>query len=261
MPGPRTAPAAPRVGLDTAPVALAVFEPGASGPRRFLARLGTSRTVVLGLHGRPLKLKGLVSVSLGSVAGMMLAQPFDMVTFVAPLYGLVVGGVGAGAGWVAVSRRRAVTIDVEQWRPQLDAIGRILHNADRIGQPFVSPVALRTALHSALWHAIGAADHAGGADVLAAFDEQLTALDQATEATLVELESPSIAARKADVSDRLAAAVRDLGPAPSPGSLAPQRFDAQGPDAARGSDAAQDQTPPVDAGNGASSPDRSELTR
>jgi len=139
--------AGPQVGLDSPPAALAVYEPGASRSRRILARLGTSRTVVLGPHGRPVALKGLVSVSAGGLVGMMAAQPFDALTFVAPLYGLVVGAVGSGVGWRAVSRRRAVTIEVEQWRPQLDAIRRILENADRIGQPFVSPPALRAVLH------------------------------------------------------------------------------------------------------------------
>jgi len=47
-------------------------------------------------------------------------------------------------------------------------------------------------------------------DVLGAFDEQLAALRAATEATLAELESPSIAERKTAVSERLAAAVREL---------------------------------------------------
>ena len=113
-------------------------------------------------------------------------------------------------GWRAVSRRRALTIEVDQWRPQLDAIGRILGNADRIGQPFISPRALRATLHGALWHAVSAADQPGGDEVLATFDAQLTALRQATESTLAELESPSIAARKADVSERLAAVVGEL---------------------------------------------------
>jgi hypothetical protein len=156
--------------------------------------------------------KGLVAVCSGAVAGMMLAQPFDVVTYLAPLYGLVVGGVGGGAGWKAVRGRRATTITLEQWRPRLEAINRILHDADRIGQPFVSPPGLRRALHSALWHAAGAVGQPGERDVLGAFDEQLTALRRATEASLVELESPSIAARKADVSERLAAAVTELSP-------------------------------------------------
>jgi hypothetical protein len=199
-----------RVGGDPVPYALAIFEPGLSRPGRVLARLGTSSTVTLGLWPRPVSTKGLVSVSVGAVAGMMLAQPFDIVSFLAPLYGLILGAVGGGAGWVAVRGRRATTITVEQWRPQLEAISRILQNADRIGQPFASAPALRLALHSSLWHAVHAVGQPGEGAVLGAFDEQLTALRQATEATLVELESPSIAARKADVSERLAAAVTDL---------------------------------------------------
>jgi hypothetical protein len=143
-------------------------------------------------------MKGLVSVSAGALGGMMLAQPFDALTFVAPLYGLVLG-----------------TIVVDEWRPQLEAIGRILANADRIGQPFASPAALRVALHSALWHAVQAMGQPGDFDVLFAFDEQLAALRQATEATLVELESPSIEARKAAVSERLAAAVSELQTIPT----------------------------------------------
>ena len=196
--------------LDGPPAALALFQPGASRFRRVLARLGTSRTVVLGPHGRPVTMKGLAAVSAGGLVGMMAAQPFDALTFVAPLYGLAAGAAGAGVGWRAVRGRRAVTIEVEQWRPQLDAISRILANADRIGQPFVSPPALRTALHAALWHAVGAVDQPGGDEVLATFDAHLAALRQATETTLVELESPSITARKADVSDRLAAVVGEL---------------------------------------------------
>jgi hypothetical protein len=197
---------------DPEPYALAVFEPGLSRPRRLLARLGTSGTVTVGLRPRPLSTKGLVSVCTGAVAGMMLAQPFDALTYLAPLYGLVVGAVGGGAGWKAVRGRRGTTITLEQWRPRLEAIGRILHDADRIGQPFASPPALRQALHSALWHAAGAVGQPGEDDVLGAFDEQLSALRRATEATLIELESPSIAARKADVSERLAAAVTELSP-------------------------------------------------
>lgn len=54
----------------------------------------------------------------------------------------------------------------------------------------------------------------GDADVLLAFDEQLEALRGATEATLAELESPSIAARKAAVTERLAAAVTEIGLTP-----------------------------------------------
>ena len=48
-----------------------------------------------------------------------------------------------------------------------------------------------------------------------AFDEQLAALRDATEATVAELESPSIADRKAAVSERLAAAVSELELAPT----------------------------------------------
>jgi hypothetical protein len=197
-------------GTDVLPSALAVYEPGLSGPRRFLARLGTSRTVVMGLRPRPLSTKALVSVGVGGVAGMMLAQPFDAVTFMAPLYGLALGGVGGGMGWMAVRGRRATTIAVAQWKPELDAISRILQNADRIGQPFLSPSALRASLHSALWHAVNAVGQPGEHDVIGAFDEQLTALRQATETTLAELESPSIANRKAAVSERLATAVTEL---------------------------------------------------
>jgi hypothetical protein len=57
---------------------------------------------------------------------------------------------------------------------------------------------------------VQAVDQPGDGDVLVAFDEQLTALGRATDATLAELESPSIAARKADVSERLAEAVAEL---------------------------------------------------
>jgi hypothetical protein len=206
IPGP--APSA--VGPDAMPSALAVYEPGLSGRQRFVAHLGTSRTVTLGLRPRPVSTKGLVSVSVGAVAGMMLAQPFDALTFVAPLYGLVVGAVGGAAGWRAVRGRRATIITVDQWRPQLEAIGRILQNVDRIGQPFASPPALRVALHGALWHAVTAVGQPGDRQVLAAFDEQLQALGQATDNTLEELESPTIAARKAAVSERLADAVHEL---------------------------------------------------
>jgi hypothetical protein len=203
--------ASPRgLGIDTGPQALAVYEPGLSGPQRLLARLGTSRTVTFGLPPRPMSTKGLVSVGVGAVAGMMLAQPFDALTFVAPLYGLAIGAVGGAAGWKAVKGRRSTVIEVEAWRPQLDAISGILQNADRIGQPFASPRALRVALHSALWHAVNAIDQPGGRDVIAAFDEQLGALHAATETTLAELESPSIAERKAAVTERLAAAVGDM---------------------------------------------------
>jgi hypothetical protein len=197
-------------GTDILPSALAVYEPGLSGPRRFLARLGTSRTVVMGLRPRPLSTKALISVGVGGVAGMMLAQSFDAVTFMAPLYGLAVGGVGGGMGWMAVRGRRAATIAVAQWKPELEAISRILQNADRIGQPFLSPAAMRASLHSALWHAVNAVGQPGEQDVIGAFDEQLAALRQATETTLAELESPSIANRKAAVSERLAAAVTEL---------------------------------------------------
>jgi hypothetical protein len=141
---------------------------------------------------------------------MMLAQPFDPVTFLAPLYGLAIGTAAGAAGWVAVCRQRPTIILVDDWRPQLDAISRILRNADRIGQPFASPTALRVVLHSALWHAIQAMDEPGDFDVLFAFNEQLAALRQATETALTEIESPSIAARRAAVSDRLAAAVNEL---------------------------------------------------
>jgi hypothetical protein len=195
---------------EVLPQALAIFEPGLSAPQRFLARLGTSRTVTVGIHPRPVSTKGLVSVGVGSVAGMMLAQPFDAVTFLAPVYGLVIGTVGGAAGWVAIRGRRATTIVVDEWRPQLDAISRILQNADRIGQPFASPRALRVTLHSALWHAVTAMGQPGDFDIIMAFDQQLTALRAATEATLAELESPSIEARKAAVTERLAAAVLDM---------------------------------------------------
>jgi hypothetical protein len=164
----------------------------------------------VGVVSRPVPFKGLVSVSLGAVGGMMLAQPFDPVTFLAPLYGLAIGTAAGAAGWVAVCRQRPTIILVDDWRPQLDAISRILRNADRIGQPFASPTALRVVLHSALWHAIQAMDEPGDFDVLFAFNEQLAALRQATETALTEIESPSIAARRAAVSDRLAAAVNEL---------------------------------------------------
>ena len=197
-------------GDDVSPQALVLYEPGLTGRRRFVARLGTSRTVTLGIGTRPVRLKGLVSVGVGAVAGTILAQPFDSVTFVAPLYGLVLGGVGAGVGWSALSGRGSTTIEVQQWRPQLDAICTILRNADRIGQPFASPQALRSALHCALWHAVSALGEPGELDVLHAFDHQLDALRSATETALVELESPSIAARKASVSERLAEAVDEI---------------------------------------------------
>jgi hypothetical protein len=173
-------------------------------------------TVVPG--NRPVSLKALAFVSVGAVTGTIVAQPFDPVTFLAPLYGVVAGAVGAGVAWLAVKGRWSTTIGVEEWRPQLDAIGDTLRNADRIGQPFVSPAALRAALHSALWHAADAAGQAGGRDVVAAFGAQLDALRATTESALGELESPSIAARKAAVSERLAAAVDELTlpPGPSP---------------------------------------------
>ncbi len=202
-------------GVDDVPFALVVYEPGLSRRQRLLVRMGTSRTVAFGVHPRPVSTKALVSVSVGAVAGMMLAQPFDTVTFLAPLYGLGIGAVGGAGAWLAVRGRRATTIAVADWRPQLDAIDRILRNADRIGQPFASPRALRAALHSALWHAVNAVGQPGDHDVLGAFDEQLAALADATEATLAELESPSIADRKAAVSERLAAAVRELELAPT----------------------------------------------
>ncbi len=198
------------LGIDTVPQALAVYEPGLSTPQRLLARLGTSRTVTFGLPPRPMSTKGLAAVGVGAVAGMMLAQPFDALTFVAPLYGLVIGAVGGGVGWRAVKGRRATTIEVEDWRRQLEAISRILQNADRIGQPFASPPALRVALHSALWHAVHAIDEPGGRDIIVAFDQQLDALRVATETTLVELESPSIAERKAAVTQRLADAAGEI---------------------------------------------------
>jgi len=197
-------------GVDAVPQALAVYEPGLSGRQRLLARLGTSRTVTWGLSPRPVSTKGLGAVGVGAVAGMMLAQPFDALTFVAPFYGLILGGAGGALGWMAVRGRRATTIAVDDWRPQLDSIGRILRNADRIGQPFVSPRALRVALHAALWHAVNAVGQPGDHAVILAFDEQLAALQGVTEATLVELESPSIDARKAAVSERLAAAVSEI---------------------------------------------------
>jgi hypothetical protein len=197
------------------PDALALYEPGQSRRQRLLTRLGTSRTVTLGAGSRPVAMKGLVSVSAGALGGMMLAQPFDAVTFVAPLYGLVLGTMVGAATWTALRRRRATTVVVDDWRPQLEAIGRILANADRIGQPFASPAALRVALHSALWHAVQAMGQPGDFDVLFAFNEQLAALRRATEATLLELESPSIEARKAAVSERLAAAVSELQTIPT----------------------------------------------
>jgi len=211
--GPAGGPPVPvrrRMGGEMAPEALALYEPGLSGGRRLLARLATSGTVHTPWRPRPVSTKGLVSVSAGAVVGMMLGQLFDAVTFVAPLYGLVLGATGGAAGWTAVRRRRAVVISVDEWRPQLESIGRILRNADAIGQPFVSPPALRLSLHAALWHAVQAVDEPGDATVLAAFDEQLAALRRATEATLAEIESPSIEARTADVSERLADAVHDL---------------------------------------------------
>ena len=209
-------------GVDAIPHALVVYEPGMSGPRRLLARLGTSRTVAIGLGSRPVSLKALFFVGAGAVGGTILAQPFDPVTFLAPLYGLVVGGVGAGVGWSALRGRGTTTIAVDHWRGRLDAICAILENADRIGQPFVSPAALRSALHSALWHAADAVGQPGEVDVMEAFDEQLTALHAAIEATLLELDSPTIAARKAAVTEHLAAVVEELEALPpaSPGAIA-----------------------------------------
>jgi hypothetical protein len=201
--------------VDDMPQALAVYDPGLSRRGRLVARLGTSRMVTVGLRPRPVSAKGLATVSVGAVLGMMLAQPFDALTYVAPLYGLMVGGVGGAVGWRAVKGRGAVTIIVEQWRPQLDSIGRILQNADLLGQPFASPRALRVALHNALWHAVTAAGQPGDFEVFVAFDHQLTALRHATEATVAEVESPSIEARKAAVSERLAAAVSELVPEPA----------------------------------------------
>lgn len=212
----------PATAGDAGPTVLALYEPGISPWRRLLARLGTSRAVTIGLRPRPVSAKGLASVSIGAVAGMMLAQPFDAVTFVAPLYGLALGCAGGAAAWTAVHRRRATTIVVDEWRPQLDTISRILRNADRIGQPFASPPALRVALHGALWHAVHAVGQPGDGDVLVAFDEQLKALGRATDTTLAELESSSIAARKADVTERLAEVVAELEltPARDPHPLA-----------------------------------------
>ena len=112
---------------------------------------------------------------------------------------------------MAVHRRQPAIIVVDEWRPQLDDISRILRNADRIGQPFASPPALRVALHSALWHAIEAMDEPGDFDVLFAFTEQLAALRRATEETLTEIEAPSIAVRK---RRRLRPAGRGGGRAP-----------------------------------------------
>jgi hypothetical protein len=192
------------------PRELAVYQPGLSAPKRFVARLGTSGTVRIGLRPKPVSTKGLIAVSGGAVVGMMVAQPLDAVTFLAPLYGLVLGLGGGAVGWRAIRGRGAVTIEIDAWRPQLDAIDRILQNADLIGQPFASPPALRVALHSALWHAVNAVGQPGDADVLAAFDHQLEALRRATENALVELESPSIDARKAAVSERLADAVSEI---------------------------------------------------
>jgi hypothetical protein len=213
-PRPAAIGARPTPGGDVMPTALALYEPGLSGGQRFLARLATSGTISFGLRPRPVSTKGVVSVAVGGVVGMMVAQPFDAVTFVAPLYGLMVGSVGGAVGWVAVRRRRATIIQVNAWEPELETISRILQNADRIGQPFASPEALRMALHSALWHAVSAVGQPGDTDVLMAFEEQLEALRGATEATLAELESPSIAARKAAVTERLAAAVTEIGLTP-----------------------------------------------
>lgn len=125
----------PAPGGDAVPSALALYEPGLSGGQRFLARLGTSGTISFGLRPRPVSTKGLVSVTVGGVVGMMVAQPFDAVTFVAPLYGLMVGSVAGAVGWISVRRRRASIIQVDDWRAQLETISRILQNADRIGSP------------------------------------------------------------------------------------------------------------------------------
>ena len=201
---------APPPSLEPGPVALVVFEPGLSRPRRLLARLGTSRMVTVVPGNRPVSLKAVGFVGIGAVTGTIVAQPFDPVTFLAPLYGMVAGSVAAGVGWRTVKGRWSTTISVEEWQPHLDAMADTLRNADRIGQPFVSAAALRVALHSALWHAADAAGQAGGRDVLEAFGAQLSALRAATESALEELDSPSIAARKAAVSERLAAAVDEL---------------------------------------------------
>jgi len=203
-------PAGPYGPGHAVPQALVVYDPALSRRRRLLARLGASRTVAFGVRARPVHVKALAFVGLGGVAGMMLAQPFDVVTFAAPLYGLVVGATAGGAGWVAVRSRGSTTIWVEQWRNQLETVARILHNADRMGQPFVSPPALRSALHVALWHAANAVGEPGDVDVLHALDEQLLSLRVATDSAVAELESPSIAARKAAVSEQLAAAVEEM---------------------------------------------------
>lgn len=203
--------AGPRaVAAAAEPDGLVVLEPGLDGVRRLRARLGAGRTVALGVRGRPLSAKGLGFVGIGAVAGTLVAQPFDVVSFTAPLVGLVAGAAGGAGCWLAVRGRGSVTLAVADWRPELEAIATVLDNAERLGQPFVSPPALRATLHAALWHAALSLDEPGGHHVRADLDEQLASLQAATEGALMELESAAIAARRAAVSERLAAAVEEL---------------------------------------------------
>lgn len=193
------------------PVALVVYSPDLSGFRRLIARLGSNTMRFTGTPTRPVSGKAALFVGAGAIAGVILAQPFDPLTLFAPVYGLVAGGAAAGAGWLAVRGRGSVTILVDEWQPQLDTIREVLRNADLLGQPFVSPSALRSALHSALWHAARAVDEPGGAQVVEAFDDQLHALSSATASALSEIEAPSIEAGKAAVSMHLAEILAEIG--------------------------------------------------
>lgn len=204
------------------PDALVVFDPALGRAGRLWARLGSGRAVTLGVRGRPVAAKGLGWVAVGGVAGMFAAQPFDTVTFTAPLAGLVLGAAAGAAGWRAVRGRGSVTLVVEDWRLELEAVAAVLQNADRLGQPFVSPPALRATLHGALWHAALSQEEAGGRHVRAAFDEQLASLQAATDTALLEIESAAIAARRAAVSERLAAAVEELTLSLPPGAPGPE---------------------------------------
>ena len=158
-------------------------------------------------------------MSVGAVAGMMLAQPFDAVTFVAPLYGLVVGR------WAAPRLGGASAVDGpppsgREWRPQLEAISRILPER-RPDRP-----TFRLPRRPCAWLCIGSLACRPGHGPARATSmswspstNSSAALRRATEATLVELESPSIAARKAAVSERLAAAVTELAVDRHPASV------------------------------------------
>ena len=212
------------VASDPTPAALCLYQPGLSVGRRLLARLGTPGSVTVGLPPRPMSTKGLAAAAAGALAGMMLGQLFDAVTFAAPLYGLVLGAGAGGVGWRAVRGRWSAVVAVEAWRAELDAMARILANADRLGQPFVSPPALRRALHGALWEVVTGSDEPGHGAVAAAFDAELAALDEALEAAVVEVQAPAVAQRRAAVTERLAVVVAELerlGPTEPIGGVPP----------------------------------------